>query len=297
MAGNKKYKNSVFVSLFDDKHKLISLYNALTGSNYPPDTEVEMNTLQDILFKDRYNDLSFTIGGKIVVLIEHQSTISDNYCLRLLIYAARVYEKIVSSSSMYRRKRIPIPKPEFIILYNGIDDYPKEKIVRLSDSFMDFADGEIPNLELIAKVININYDISKDLVSKDENLDGYSYFVYLVGDGIKRGLSLDDSIREAIKACIAQNKLRKYFEENGSEVINLMMDEWNMDEALRIREEEGREEGRVEGREEGRVEEKQSVVRHLATMDFPLEKIAEIVKVSVSVIKQWLDGSNINLAK
>jgi hypothetical protein len=170
---------------------------------------------------------------------------------------------------------------------------------------MDFADGEVPNLELIAKVININYDISKDLVSQDANLEGYSYFVYLVGDGIKRGLSLDDSIREAIKTCIAQNKLREYLEENGSEVINLMMDEWNMDEALRIREEEGREEGREEGlvaglvagREEGRVEEKQSVVRHLATMDFPLEKIAEIVKVSVSVIKQWLDGSNMNLAK
>jgi sulfur carrier protein ThiS len=289
MAVNKKYKNSIFVSLFDDKHKLISLYNALTGSNYPPDTEVEVNTLQDILFKDRYNDLSFTIAEKIVVLIEHQSTLSDNYCLRLLIYAARVYEKIFSSSSMYRRSRIPIPKPEFIVLYNGIDDYPKEKIIRLSDSFMDFTDGEAPNLELIAKVININYDISKDLVSKDANLEGYSYFVYLVGDGIKRGLSLDYSIREAIKACIAQNKLREYLEENGSEVINLMMGEWNMDEALRIREEEGR--------EEGRVEEKQSVARYLATVDFPLEKIAEAVKVNVSVIKQWLDGSNMNLAK
>jgi hypothetical protein len=68
-------------------------------------------------------------------------------------------------------------------LYNGIDDYPKEKIIRLSDSFMDFADGEVPKLELIAKVININYDISKDLVSKYANLEGYSYFVYLVGDG------------------------------------------------------------------------------------------------------------------
>jgi predicted transposase YdaD len=67
------------------------------------------------------------------------------------------------------------------------------------------------------------------------------------------------------------------------------MDEWNMDEALRIREEEGR--------EEGRVEEKQSVVKYLAEMDFPMEKIAEAVKVSVGVIKQWLDGSNMNLAK
>jgi predicted transposase YdaD len=54
---------------------------------------------------------------------------------------------------------------------------------------------------------------------------------------------------------------------------------------------------REEGREEGRVEEKQNVARYLATMDFPLEKIAETVKVSVNVIKQWLDSSTMTLVK
>jgi hypothetical protein len=35
-------------------------------------------------------------------------------------------------------KHIPIPTPEFMNLYTGIDEFSKEKIIRLSDSFMDF---------------------------------------------------------------------------------------------------------------------------------------------------------------
>jgi hypothetical protein len=30
---------------------------------------------------------------------------------------------------------IKIPKPEFIVLYNGVDKHPKEKILKLSDAF------------------------------------------------------------------------------------------------------------------------------------------------------------------
>jgi hypothetical protein len=41
------------------------------------------------------NDISFEIGDKLVVLIEHQSTINPNMPLRLLLYIGRVYEKIL----------------------------------------------------------------------------------------------------------------------------------------------------------------------------------------------------------
>jgi hypothetical protein len=44
---------------------------------------------------DKVNDISFEIGGKLVVLIEHQSTINPNMPFRLLMYISRVYEKIM----------------------------------------------------------------------------------------------------------------------------------------------------------------------------------------------------------
>ncbi|GHV90722.1 hypothetical protein AGMMS50268_12250 [Spirochaetia bacterium] len=53
---------------------------------------MSINTLTDVFFKDQINDLSFTVDNRLVVLIEHQSTINPNMPIRLLMYIARVYE-------------------------------------------------------------------------------------------------------------------------------------------------------------------------------------------------------------
>jgi hypothetical protein len=116
---NKKYKDSLFVALFSDENRLRELYNALAGTNYGNDVDIAINTLQEVLFMERRNDISFTIGGKFVVLIEHQSTINLNMPLRCLLYIARVYEKLVENKALYRKKAVPIPFPEFYVLYNG----------------------------------------------------------------------------------------------------------------------------------------------------------------------------------
>ena len=94
MDANVKYKNSVFSLLFSEPDILRELYSAIKGISLSPDVPVSINTLQGVLFPDRINDISFEIGGKLVVLIEHQSTINPNMCLRLLMYIVRVYEKI-----------------------------------------------------------------------------------------------------------------------------------------------------------------------------------------------------------
>jgi hypothetical protein len=38
---------------------------------------------------------------------------------------------------LYREKRILLPFPEFIVLYNGKGAYPDEKELKLSESFCD----------------------------------------------------------------------------------------------------------------------------------------------------------------
>jgi transposase-like protein len=48
----------------------------------------------------------------------------------------------------------------------------------------------------------------------------------------------------------------------------------------------------VEEKEEAaKMKEKQRTALGLADMGLPIDKIAEAVKVSVNVVKQWLDGS------
>ena len=125
----------MFSSLFGNPDILRELYSAIEGIALPPDIPVDINTLSGVIFKDKINDLSFTIDNRLVVLIEHQSTINNNIPLRLLIYMAKVYEKIVNMKKVYQTKLEKIPYPEFIVLYNGKDKYPDYSELRLSDAF------------------------------------------------------------------------------------------------------------------------------------------------------------------
>jgi hypothetical protein len=99
----------------------------LAGVEVSPNIPVTINTLEGVLFKSRMNDISFAIGNRVVVLIEHQSAVNENMPLRLLLYIAKIYETITGEKDIYRKKKIPLPLPEFIVLYNGSAPYPDEK--------------------------------------------------------------------------------------------------------------------------------------------------------------------------
>ena len=51
---------------------------------------------------------------------------------------------------------------------------------------------------------------------------------------------------------------------------------------------EGREEGRKEGRMEGRMEEKKEIAINLHSMNMKDTDIANVVKVSLDVVRKWL---------
>jgi len=76
MNANREFKNSVFTTLFNDPEKLLSLYNAVSGNQLQADTPIVIATLDDVLFTDWRNDIAFVLNDKIVILVEHQSTIS-----------------------------------------------------------------------------------------------------------------------------------------------------------------------------------------------------------------------------
>lgn len=248
---NREYKDSVFSKYFsEDAHRLIELYNAVSGESYPLDTTVELNTLDGALYKDRINDISFLLGKRLVVLVEHQSTLNMNMPLRMLSYVTRLYEKLVPSDVIYKNNIVKIPTPKFYVLYNGEKPIVPKETLRLSTSFMD-KDSEEITLELIVKVHNINYDSGLEVLQDCTGLRDYSYFVHCVREGQKRGLSLEEAIAAAIRQCIQENVMRKFLEQHGSEVENMLYSEWNMDRAIAVGREEAKEEGIEIGEERG----------------------------------------------
>ena len=122
-------------------------------------------------------DIAMLIDGKIVILIEHQSTINQNMPFRFLEYIARIYEKITTKDEKFGRKLVKLPVPEFYVFYNGKEDYPVESVMKLSEAFMQLdGDCELKNLfenanyplEISVKVININVDKENPILKRCE---------------------------------------------------------------------------------------------------------------------------------
>ena len=240
MNTNKNYKNSVFMSLFGDKDNLLELYNAIQNTNYSKDTEIQITTLEDVLFMEQINDISFLIDDKIVVLIEHQSTINENMPLRMLLYMARVYEKITGNKDLYRKNRITIARPEFIVLYNGRDEYPDKQTLKLSEMFALHGKNYPVNLELTVQIYNINKGCNPEITNKSKTLDGYEVFIAAIRD-YEKTMNRDEAIKQAVDDCVKRNILKKFLENNSSEVRNMLLTEWDWDTALKVREEEAME--------------------------------------------------------
>ena len=248
MNANRQFKDSVFTSLFSKPDLLKELYCAIEGITLPDGIPVTINTLSDVLFMDRINDISFEIGGKLIVLIEHQSTINPNMALRLLLYIGRIYEKIIQDKKIYSSKKILVPKPEFFVLYNGLEPYPDQELLQLSSSFestesMGLSDRKTKTLELTVKVININDGRNEAIAKKCQILAQYSAFIAKVREYERDGFTRQEAVKKAVIYCREHDILEKFLEQNAHEVMNMLLTEWNWDDALDVRFKEGHEEG------------------------------------------------------
>ena len=94
-TGNRIYKDRLFKFVFNDKEKLLSLYNALNHSDYKDADALEINTLEDFIYMGMKNDLSFILDSDMC-LYEHQSTFNPNMPLRGLFYFADLLQQFVT---------------------------------------------------------------------------------------------------------------------------------------------------------------------------------------------------------
>ena len=300
MTANREYKDSVFSSYFGENNaRMVELYNAIENKNYPLDTPVVKNTLEDALYKDRINDLSFVLDGQILVLLEHQSTINNNMALRMLMYVGRLYEKIVNENgdlakAIYGEKQLSIPVPKLVVLYNGKEDLPEHTEQYLSDLFM--IKQEKVQLELKIDVYNINYNKDSELLNKSQSIYEYSTFIHCANEKRAAGLSREEAVKQAMRECIESDIMAEYLLKNGSEVTNMLYFEWKEEDALKYAKEEGYEDGfddgKAEGKAEGAAQKQEEMIRAFKDVLSPeviAEKIHEPVQYVLDVLKD--DGT------
>ena len=299
---NRNHKDSVFVDLFANdiyaKENFISLYNALHKTNLDPKTtEVKPVMLENVLYMSYYNDISMLVDGKIIVLIEHQSTVNQNMPFRFLEYISRIYEKITSEEDRFGKKLIKLPIPEFYVFYNGVENYPSESELKLSDAFI--LPDKIHNvndnftLEIKVKIININKEKDNPILHQCEPLKQYSDFIKEVRDCMKE--NIENPFTTAINRSIKNGVLSEYLKRKSTEVHNMLFGEYDYETDIRVQRreafEDGVAEGIAQGIEQGAEQKAIETAKRLISMGLSLEQVSagtDLPLETVEKLKQEL---------
>ncbi|UTC64049.1 Rpn family recombination-promoting nuclease/putative transposase [Treponema sp. OMZ 788] len=299
-TANRKYKDSVFVDLFSEdekaKENFLSLYNALHNTALKSTEQLNNIRLDQVLYMTFYNDVSYLVDNKIIVLAEHQSTINPNMPLRCLEYISRLYETLFESKEKYSRKLLNIPTPEFYVFYNGEETYPSDKTLKLSDAFIEKTTET--NLELTVKVININRNNRHPVLENCKTMQEYTVFV----ETVRRWKKTDsqNGFQKAIEECIQNNILRDYLNRKTKEVINMLLAEYDYETDIAVQRaeereiafaegiergiERGIEQGIERGIEQGSYQTKLETAKNLKEMGFAVEAITKATGLNIEEI-------------
>ena len=296
MNGNAKYSSDVFSMLLQDKNRALEIYNAMNGTAYDDPDKVEITTLEDRSFSLTIrNDASFILDANLS-LYEHQSTYCPNMPLRHLIYFVEMIQKRVYAQrrDLYGKTLSKIPVPHFVVFYNGKENAPEYYELRLSDAFEHETD--VPELELICKVYNINKGNNTDLLEKCPTLRDYMYFVDLVREYHAKFSDLEHAIVQAIDQCIRENVLKDFLIQHREEVTHMMTMDYTFERRLEMQREEAIEQGREEGMQsklDELIRKKMLKRKTLEQIANELEETPDTIRLSYERIKEEMTVENV----
>ena len=258
-------KDSVFTNLFQDKKYLLQLYKAL----HPEDTDITEDKLTDITIKNVltdniYNDLGFIVReGKIVILVESQSTWTMNIIIRALMYMVQIYHDYFdrTKQNLYKSKKVKLRVPEIYVIYTG-DRKTRPSEVSLAKEFFE---GEQSSIDVKVKMIYDGED--GDIINQ------YVIFTKVCNEQIAIHGRSQKTVMEAIRICKDRNVLVEYLGSKEKEVVDIMMVLYDEQEVMKSYVESEVYDAMVE-----------TAKRMLEDGTLSIDKIAQISGLSIEVV-------------
>ena len=211
--GKRTAKDTVFTHLFSEPEYRLQLAQALHPEmkDLTPE-DITLLTLTNVLLDKLYNDLGLLVGNKLLILVEAQAAWSVNILIRLLLYLAEMYKRLVKEKKwdLYGTKALPLPEPEFYVIYTG-ERKRRPKEIKFSTAFFG---GRKTAVEITVKVL---YGGENDIIGQ------YVTFCRVLDDQYRRYGRTRKAIEETIRLCKDKNVLRKYLDEREGEVIDMMV--------------------------------------------------------------------------
>ena len=264
MADNtpkRKIRDSVFSNLFQDKKYLLQLYKAL----HPEDCDVTEDEISDVTIKHvlidaDYNDLGFSVGNRLMVLVESQSTWTLNIIIRALMYLVQTYHDYFkrTNQNLYGSKKVNMPRPELYLVYTG----ERKNIPDTISLSEEFFGGE---------EIAIDAEVRVLYQENEENIIGqYIIFSKVYNEQRKLYGNTKQAVTETIRICKDRNVLKGYLESREQEVVNIMMTLFDDEQILKAYAKD------IADSKEKETE-KKTAARMIKDGELSLEKIAKYV--------------------
>lgn len=249
---NRQHKDRLFTMIFGDnknKKNILSLYNALHGTNYTNEDDVDITTIEDALYINMKNDVSILLDSYLS-LWEHQSTFNPNMPIRGLIYYGNLYNSYIETKELpiYNSSLVKLPTPRYFVFYNGTTKREPIEKLKLSDAFIH--EDTTHEFEWTATMINLNKGKNEELLSKCKPLSDYMTLINKINQ-YKIDATLHDAVERAINECIEENILADFLRKHRGDVMNTCLTEFSEELYKKGLLEEGRELGLEEGRELG----------------------------------------------
>ena len=273
---NREHKDRLFRLIFaDEKNKAntLALYNALNDSSYENEEELEITTLEDVIYIRMKNDLSFVIADSMN-MYEQQASHNPNMPLRGFLYFASLYEKFLSKNklSLHVKTLVKVPAPSYIVFYNGTENRPAVEELFLSDAFQKpIKQG---SFEWTAQVINLNHEGNRELLEKCKPLRDYTMLVSRI-QKYQKTMSQKEAVDKAVSECIREGILSEFLSAHRVEVLQVYLAEVD-EEVLR---KNLKEEGYNEGFEDGEL----SVINRLIETKVKAGKSVEQIAVEIEL--------------
>lgn len=185
--------------------------------------EIEDITIKHVLVDADYNDLGFSVGNRLMILIESQSTWTLNIIIRALMYLIQTYHDYFkrTNQNLYGSKKVNMPIPELYVIFTGERKNIPDTI-SLSKEF--FGGAEIA-IDVEVKVLY--QENEKDIIGQ------YIIFSKVYNEQRKLYGNTKQAVTETIRICKDRNILKQYLSNKEVEVVTIMMSLFDDEQIMR----------------------------------------------------------------
>ena len=292
---NRKHKDRLFSFLFgreENKKWTLDLYNAVNGSHYTEPEEIEITTIEDVLYMAMKNDLSFILDWKMSIY-EQNSSWNPNLPIRELMYAGKLYDKYIHKNKLniYGSKLVKLPVPKLIVFYNGTEEKEDDAILELKDAFPEELREGVSDISVKVRMLNINKGRNRKLMEACKPLSEYAWFIEEIRENKRKEMEIEEAVDRALDEMPEDFSIREFLMENRAEGARCPVDicyartgmEWRKDMCLT---EYNEEETMQMFKEEGKEERDREKITDMLNRGKTAEAIADFCGYPISQVKK-----------